>query len=265
MRAILIGLLISVSAYAEQTSLTDDHHPSGWFKEIRQTAVDSYLYAQIASNTYEEGFYFALPENVVLKELHQNDGIGFAYSVYEVATDGALPEVILSFRGTENFKDWWYGNIRNSQNMAGERVYAEIKNKYHNSKVVLTGHSLGGAIAQNIAVKNKGVEAFVFNTSPHHSTRGDGDGNRIESIVEHGEVLKIFRLPAPESKQTYTSIGCSSGGPISQHAQNRLALCLTQIAATETDAARLSLSINHLPVRFSWLDKPNPSLQARRP
>src|SRR5690606_19676315 len=118
--------------------------------------------------------------------------------------------------------------------------------KEHSSetKFVVTGHSLGGSIALEVSLKREKVDAYVFNTSPRFSADGYKIYNKRVSIVEYGEVLKTLRAPSIEASQSYTSIGCSSGGPISQHKQVKLAACLTQIAATQSEIAKASLQDN---------------------
>jgi pimeloyl-ACP methyl ester carboxylesterase len=114
------------------------------------------------------------------------------------------------------------------------------------TKIIVTGHSLGGGIALEVSLKRENVDAYVFNTSPRFSADGYNIDNKRVSVVEHGEILKALRAPSREASQTYTSIGCSSGGPVSQHEQVKLAECLTQIAATQSPHALASLKLNKL-------------------
>ena len=52
---------ITSHAQQQQIPLTDCNHPSNWCKEIRDVANKSYIYAQIAFNSYEKDKQFVLP------------------------------------------------------------------------------------------------------------------------------------------------------------------------------------------------------------
>lgn len=247
MRYFLLAIFFVVISACSSTSTTKEQltgcdHPSGWCKEIRDTAQESFIFAQMAANTYGDSPQFKLPLEYSLIKMQDNDSIGFAYSIYENKKENT---VIISFRGTEGFKDWWYGNLLASQNKSGLNLFDDIKKSYSNdTKFLVTGHSLGGGIALEVSLKRENVDAYVFNTSPRFSADGYNIENKRVSIVEHGEVLKALRAPSKEASQTYTSIGCSTGGPISQHEQAKLASCLTQIAATQSEMAKGSLQDN---------------------
>jgi hypothetical protein len=247
MRYFLIIILFTVIAGCTSTSTTKEEltgcdHPSGWCKEIRDIAQESFIYAQMATNAYGEKAQFKLPKEYSLIKMTDNDSIGFAYAIYKNNETNTL---IISFRGTEGLRDWWYGNLLASQNESGLDLFDQLK-KEHSSdtKFAVVGHSLGGGIALEVSLKRENVEAYVFNTSPRFSADGYNIENKRVSIVEHGEVLKALRAPFKEASQKYTSIGCSSGGPISQHEQAKLASCLTQIAAIGSEFAKASLQDN---------------------
>lgn len=240
----------------EQVALTGCSHPSGWCQEIRDTAEEAYIYAQMASNTYNDGKMFELPPGYTNPTNEGNDAIGFAYSVFEKRTNGTLDSVIISYRGTEGFDwaDWWHGNIRKQQNARGLDVFDTVKgNTPPGVNMVVISHSLGGGIALEVSLKREHVDAYVFNTSPRFTADGYDIENKRVSIVENGEILKALRGPSREATQKYTSIGCSSGGPLTQHEQAKLATCLTQIAATQSDAAKASLVRNNIQRYFSGL------------
>lgn len=240
-------LILSCNSTRSATDLNCTH-PSGWCDEIIDTATEAYLYAQMATNTYGDSV-FTLPSHIKLIQAKDNDRIGFAYSIYENINSN---QKIISFRGTENFRDWWYGNLLKRQNRSGLALFDSVRSSLaDSSNIIVTGHSLGGAIALEISLKRKFADTYVFNTSPRFSKNGHSIQNKRISIVEHGEILKALRAPASEATQTYTSIGCSSGGFISQHEQAKLAVCLTRIAALESEQAKLSLKENKLDQIFT--------------
>ena len=89
---------------------------------------------------------------------------------------------VIAIRGTENgtsrdFVDNWVANFSAAFNhqpaeyiLARERilpVIAGLKSLYPNIEIYVTGHSLGGGMAQEIAYTSSDVKAaYVFNTSP---------------------------------------------------------------------------------------------------
>ena len=71
MKYFLITILFAVIAGCTSTSITKKEltgcdHPSGWCKEIRDTAQESFIYAQMATNAYGEKAQFKLPKKYSL-------------------------------------------------------------------------------------------------------------------------------------------------------------------------------------------------------
>jgi len=247
---LLLTLFLLSCTTIKKEKLVGCEHFSGWCDQIRETADDAFIYAQMASNTYKDNYKFRLPANYELILEKDNDDIGFAYSLYENKSENLI---VISFRGTEglNFKDWWYGNIWADQNDEGLKLFDELKESYSDkTKFIVTGHSLGGGIAMEVSLKRENAPVYAFNTSPRFRADGYNIKNKRVSIIENGEVLRIPRAPAKEATQTYTSIGCNSGNGISQHEQVKLATCLTQIAATQSTLAKQSLLDNNIKDRF---------------
>ena len=133
--AIGVGLLSAcTTTNSTKEELTGCDHHSGWCDQIRDTAAETYLYAQMSTNTYRDGFQFKLPGEFVLIEKVDNDSIGFAYSIYERSSDNLT---IIALRGTEGFKDWWYGNLLRKQNSRGIELFDEIRaSKGTDAKIV---------------------------------------------------------------------------------------------------------------------------------
>lgn len=229
--------------------LTGCDHPSGICDQIRASAVATYRYAQLAANAYmDEAASFTLPGGYVLARSVPNDDVGFAANVYERRSAGSLQEVILAFRGTENHdaRDWIHGNIGRQQATRARALYEETRSRYPGVPVSVTGHSLGGALATQLSLEDPKLDTYVFNTSPRFRATQTPHDNTRHSVVEAGEVNKVLRIFGREPTQLYTSIDCSKGGPLGQHAQVRLAACLTRIAALESHEARESLEANKL-------------------
>lgn len=247
---VLAGLLAATLAactHIRHVPLTDDAHPSGWRREIRETAEATWQYAQMATNAYADDARFRLPPDLTLLRDVHNDDIGFAYSLFERRRDGRLVELIIAYRGTElGFDDVWHGSVAADQNRRGLEVY-DLWRAHLDRRIPIsvTGHSLGGGIATYVSLCRPNVDTYVFNSSPRFRRCPYRIFNRRHSVVEHGEALKAGRLFGREATQTYTSIGCTSrASPFRQHKIRLLADCLTAIAAWDWPAARRSLRDN---------------------
>ncbi|HZF96075.1 MAG TPA: hypothetical protein VEZ20_14530 [Allosphingosinicella sp.] len=251
LRLIAAAALLALSSgctYWQKTELTGRNHPSGWADQIRIAAVEAYPYAQMSNNAYSDGERYDLGPDYSNPQNVPNDEIGFAYSVFERRGAGQLAEVIIAFRGTEGLlgRDMPHGNLLARQNPRGLAAYDRIRAATDPQVAVnVTGHSLGGGIATHVSLQRPNVKSYIFNASPRFRANGTIPANRRLSIVERGELLKIFRAPGREAPQTYISINCTPGfAPVSQHSIRQLADCLTRIAAWQDGGARASLERN---------------------
>lgn len=242
--------LLGTSGCATRVDLTWKMEPqSSWADQIRKLSQKSYLYAQMAANTYgkagdsygKDSKQFKLPKSIAVEHFG-NDDIGFAYSVFRDYDGARLKEVIISFRGTEGLTNWddlWYGNLWVKQNSRGMDLYHKIRAETDlidkDIPVKLVGHSLGGAIAIHTAINTGDLEVYVFNTSPRFCVIDEvKTNNNINSIVENGEFLKVTRIPGIEPDQLYTSLDCiDKGSPFYQHSMAKLAECLSDISAID--------------------------------
>lgn len=263
---IFVPILILVGCQTNTRMLnTYDMKPdSDWSDQQRQVALKSYLYAQMANNTYgqggdeydSDGMDFVLPSTYSTKHF-SNDDIGFAYSIYEKYENNELIEVVLAFRGTEglgNWDDFWHGNLLARQNFRGLSKYKELRSTLNNSNqanvpITLVGHSLGGALAIHIAMNSEElIPYFVFNSSPRFKLfekwEVDRDPKQLfrirYSVVETSEFLYTLRFPATEATQTYQPMNCDTHfTPFSSHGIEKLAKCLTMVAAINDQNAKI--------------------------
>jgi hypothetical protein len=247
MLAGVLAASLAACTHIAQVRLTDDGHPSGWSREVRETAQVTWQYAQMATNAYADDARFRLPPDLTLLRDVPNDEIGFAYSVFERRRDGRLVELVIAYRGTElGFDDVWHGTVATSQNRRGLEVY-DLWRAHLDRQIPIsvTGHSLGGGIATYVSLCRPNVDTYVFNSSPRFRRCPYRIYNRRHSVVEYGEALKVGRIFGREATQTYTSIGCTDrASPFRQHKIRLLATCLTAIAAWDMAAARESLRAN---------------------
>lgn len=247
-----LSLIISSCVSIRNVDLTGRDHPSGWADQIRTTGEEAYIYAQLSANAYEADSAYTLPDTI--KAVRHDgvctdpDNIGFACLVHERREGPKIVEVIIAFRGTEDGRDWWTGNIFPKQLPKSLDTYDAVKALYPNIPISVTGHSLGGGLATHVTLRRKNVDGYFFNTSPRFSRGKKWVKNRRVSIVEYGEPLKAARLFGREPTQTYTSVGCTSGGLLTQHSMRRLADCLTLAAAWGNDDALKSAQENELDV-----------------
>jgi hypothetical protein len=161
----------------------------------RNAAVDYFKFALMSSNSYAINNYFIIP-GYDYKEHYRDENSGFEADIYE-----SNEEVVIVFRGSDDINDWEdtnksigiFGDIdvpaqyNNARNLA-------IKIKNNTSKEVkLTGHSLGGSLA-NHASWYTGLQSITFNASPRlwvEEDRLNSQAKWIE-IIENGDPLHEF-------------------------------------------------------------------------
>jgi hypothetical protein len=166
-----------------------------------------------------------------LKE--EAEGVGLFVEVWE--KDVTPPEIVVAFRGTEfSLKDWitnlrWFLRFiplySDQYTVVGKNLGKEIldelkhkiaatADKYKSAKLVATGHSLGGGLAQHLAyslpldkmpdgsLMPRVSRVYAFDPSPvtgwSSVTRkvraSNVKGLHIDRIFEHGEILAYIRL-----------------------------------------------------------------------
>lgn len=136
---------------------------------------------------------------------------------YEILLSPTKKKVLIVFRGSRSFPSWdWYSNCRCITQFIpfiydhyDQVVYLipEIVKYLHKEygekiKIITTGHSLGGGLAQQAAYSSPHInQAYVFNSSPITGLlnftllrkKTYKENLEIFRIYEHGEILEQSR------------------------------------------------------------------------
>ena len=148
--------------------------------------------------------------------------VGLFVEVWEKAS--SPPVVAVVFRGTEftSIEDW-ISNLRwflrfvpfypDQYTVVAQRVGKEVIHRLaqradrQELRLVTTGHSLGGGLAQHLAYSlpiggPRVSHVYAFDPSPvtgwsavgHELRRANAEGLEIDRVFEHGEILAYVRL-----------------------------------------------------------------------
>lgn len=195
------------------------------------------------------------------------DSFGMLYHVW-ASKDGS--EYVIAFRGTSNTLDWWYGNLwpvsrffskENTQYAQALKHARIVLDKIAASapsdpkpKIIVTGHSLGGGLAQHVlyAYPAEVRQAIVFDPSiitGYVSIKGAervaqccqtdlGAEAAILRVYESGEILSNLRIfhktffPPHLHIQEVRLAYDNGWNPVAAHSMASLANSLYTTAAT---------------------------------
>ena len=262
--------------------------PGGWCGFLREAAVEAWPYAVAATNAYVGDDDVFVDDGPLLEELErlpiatEDAKKGFSYEIFAQYAPGSVGDPgrkpvarILAFRGTDisvsrGLTDIFYGTLRNDQIELALRYFDAERARWGDALPwVVTGHSLGGALATEVSVKYPDVRAYMFNTSPFYA--GDAMTNDVQRLVfnERGEVLRKFaRFDIDPAADVFT-VNCGpQNGQFTKHKVRPLADCITWIAAYASPDALAVVKANAVPkpqVECGPEDKPHPGVQTRQP
>jgi len=199
-------------------------------KQLDLISNEVYQYAIMSSNSYNRDTQVKLPDWNRVKRVVSSHG--FSADIY---ISNNKREVVIAFRGTDDKKDWKYGNIAidvNGQYNDADELFKLVKSEYgQNIKITTTGHSLGGGLAIHVSLRNRDVNAFVFNPSPRFFSTDSYDkyNNRVVIVYESGEILSLIRplfttlRKIKYEKYMFNFLG---GNSVSEHGIEAFARCM---------------------------------------
>ena len=157
-------------------------------------ANNYWVYAAISNNVYNDHIQIDLQG---WYRQQAEDGLNDFHAETFIKKDKGkkISEIVIAYRGTESLQDWVQGNIFNSQQLDANKYANRIIAQYSWLRVPIkvTGHSLGGALAQNVANKLQ-LQAIVFDTSPMDGFDYGTSAISIVSIHEYAEALTLLRV-----------------------------------------------------------------------
>ena len=172
-----------------------------------EVARRGYLYvlaaAYVLQQNNDEGkaHWFNLPSRMKAVDKPSRDESGFEVQTFELrenVSDERPVEVIVAFVGSNDSADWISTNLFSSRAQFDlARVYiAGVAAKYPETRLVVTGFSLGGALSAHVTkheeTKQYVSQAWLFNPSPKFYGPSNYD-SRIWIGALRGEALHLLR------------------------------------------------------------------------
>jgi len=174
-----------------------------------QIAKRGYLYAMAAAlalqkdNREGQTHHFSLPERMREVDRPRRDPSGFEAAAFEIHADnaqGPLQEVVVAYTGSNDDADWHNTNFGFdlTQYKLARRYLKSIASRpqYKGVRVVVTGFSLGGALAVHVTKHQETsalvAETWAFNPSPKTWVSGRVD-KRIWLAAVQNEALHFAR------------------------------------------------------------------------
>jgi len=161
-------------------------------------------------------------------------------------------DVAVVFRGTHELKDWWsnarwitrfiptgWDQYTLTRREIGN-VVARARGRHANARMITSGHSLGGGLAQQAAYAHPDTKLVVafdpspvagFRSVPEPARTQNQRGIEIFRVYERGEILAYLRqfvrraVPLSEANPSITEVrfDLSQGDPVRQHSMIDLA------------------------------------------
>ena len=169
-----VGFLVSTAQMAYKIGRNNDVDPS-----IKQAT-------EIAQEIEDNGYSI---ERSIAPISGKGTGKSSLAAVCLKSEDPDAP-IIISFRGTQTFSDVLSdgkltatGVVEESFRNAAFEFYQQVRKEYPNKEIIITGHSLGGHLAQYVGTKayntdpelqaSQALQVRTFNTAPIRTTHNE--------------------------------------------------------------------------------------------
>ena len=131
-----------------------------------------------------------------------NSFAAVAYGRYD--TNNNLQEIVIAYRGTDSILDWTPSNIEilcnltPSQKDKAIEFYDKVAANYEGIDITITGHSLGGALAQLVEC-DMGAYTVTFN-APGVNVPTGGTSENIINYVNMNDPIGSYREHIGETR-----------------------------------------------------------------
>jgi pimeloyl-ACP methyl ester carboxylesterase len=225
--------------------LNDQGSKDDQTEDARPWAQRYLPYATLAAAVYQNGGaqQLKVPAEFTRAELFDSDVTGLHYQVFD---NRAANFAVIAFRGTDGWKDWWSNARFVTQAIpTGWDQYPVVRGqiaaivdrarqRMPYARIVTTGHSLGGGLAQQAAYAHPDIkQVYAFDSSPLTGFRSvpeparstNAKGLHIERVYEKGEILAYARgflrgyVPLDNADPSIIEVrfNLTEGLPIRQH------------------------------------------------
>lgn len=229
--------------------LSCDHNYYNWMDDLQlNAAAEGYAFALMCSNVYRDvkDPYYQIPD-WQLQSRHESPS-GLTFDIYQSEMENKYAFV---YRGTDTKLNDWLTNIAIVEPNQYREAYQELAGfvlEHPGAEIIVTGHSLGGGIALNMAQRVENVTAIAFNASPRAFYKRNAEvKNRLVHIFEAGEALAflnrgwlILKIDGLERyRYNYLDFYLRTISPVHEHSMYRLSRGLLISAVHQGDESAL--------------------------
>ena len=135
-------------------------------------------------------------------------------------------DVIVNHRGTADAKDWMTDalmtvGIKTKRFDHAKKIQDEARNKYKNSNMISTGHSLGAQLAKNASKKNDELVLVNGAYLPQDMIR-DKKFTKLTNVKSKGDVVNALHYVRPKNSNHKNIVIDSNDNFLKQHRTDNL-------------------------------------------